>query len=389
MRTIVALMALAAVPRQGAVFEPEPRVISPGRDPVVSVRASGALSLLKVEGKDLWLETSFDGGDSFEQRVRVNDVSGEVSSHSESSPRMVVRTRSEFYVVWQTRRAGGGSALRFSRSMNWGETFDKAIDVAGSSPPQSFYTMSVSPQGTIYVAWLSSSAVYIAKSVDRGASFQPPVRVTADDSCPCCRPSISFTGGGNVHVAWRRVIEDNIRDIFISTSTDDGDTWKPGVRVAEDNWKLNGCPHSGAATAVLDNRLFVVWTTVRDSKGQLYLAWSDDAGLTFSPRVNLGGNVVDPNHSHMAPAGPGRLAVVFQGRESGRNQGWGPVNAWYREVDPSGEASALRQLGNAGKSASYPAVAFEEPGRLFVAWTEPAREGHNVVLIRGRSSDAR
>jgi hypothetical protein len=65
------------------------------------------------------------------------------------------------------------------------------------------------------------------------------------------------------------------------------------------------------------------------------------------------------------------------------------VNAWYREVDPSGEASALRQLGNAGKSASYPAVVFEDPGRLFVAWTEPAKEGHNVVLIRGRSSDAR
>jgi hypothetical protein len=381
-------MALAAIPRQSAVFEPEPRVVSPGRDPVVSVRASGALSLLKVEGKDLWLETSFDGGDSFEQRVRVNDVSGEVSSHSESSPRMVVRTRSEFYVVWQTRRADGGSALRFSRSMNWGESFSKAIDVAASAPAQSFYTMSVSPQGTIYLSWLSSSAVYIARSTDRGASFQPPVRITENDSCPCCRPSISFTGDRNVHVAWRRVVDDNIRDIFLSTSSDGGDTWKPGVRVAEDNWKLNGCPHSGAATAVLGKRLFVAWTTVRDSKGQLYLAWSDDAGRTFSPRVKLGDEVVDPNHSHLALAGPGRLAIVFQGRAPGRNQGWGPVNAWYREVDASGQVSGLQQLGNAGKSASYPFAAFEDPGRIFVAWTEPAKEGHNVVLIRGRRSDA-
>ena len=388
MRTIIVWMALAAIPRQSAVFEPEPRVISSGRDPVVSVRASGALSLLKVEGKDLWLETSFDGGDSFEQRARVNDVPGEVSSHSESSPRMAVRTRSEFYVVWQTRRAGG-SALRFSRSMNWGESFSKAIDVAPSAPPQSFYTMSVSPQGTIYISWLSSSAVYIAKSTDRGASFQSPVKVTDNDSCPCCRPSISFTGDRSVHVAWRRVVEDNIRDIFISTSTDGGETWKPGVRVAEDNWKLNGCPHSGAATAVLGKRLFVAWTTVRDSKGQLYLAWSDDAGRTFSPRARLGDNVVDPNHSHMAAAGAERLAVVFQGREPDRNQGWGPVNAWYREVDGAGGVSALQQLGNAGKSASYPAVAVEDPGRIFVAWTEPAKEGHNVVLIRGRRTGAR
>ena len=399
MRIISVMMALAAIPRPGAVFEPQPRAISAGRDPVVAVRASGALSLLKVEGKDLWLETSLDGGDSFEERVRINDIAGEVSSHSESSPRMVVRTRSEFYVVWQTRRAGGGSALRFARSVNWGESFSKAVNVDGSSaaPSQSFYTMNVSPRGTIYVAWLDgrdrgkgregSAAVYIAKSSDRGASFQPPVRVSLD-SCPCCRPSISFSGDDTVHVAWRRVIDDNIRDIFVSTSTDAGASWKPGVRVAEDNWKLNGCPHSGAATAALGKRLFVVWTTVRDSKGRLYLAWSDDNGQTFSPRVALGDRVVDPNHSYMAPAGD-RLAIVFQGREPDRNRGWGPVNTWFREVDAAGGLSALQRLGNAGASASYPALAFEDPGRIFVAWTEPAKEGHNVILVRGRRSDAR
>jgi hypothetical protein len=385
MKILIGLMALAAIPQQSAVFEPQPRAVSAGRDPVVAVRASGALSLLKVEGKDLWLETSFDGGDSFEQRVRVNDVPGEVSSHSESSPRLLVRSRSEFYVAWQTRREGGRAALRFSRSLNWGETFSKAMDVADSSPSQSFYTMSVSPRGTIYIAWLSSSAVYIARSMDRGASFAAPVRVTGDDSCPCCRPSISFTGESAVHVAWRRVIEHNVRDIFVSTSNDGGETWKPGVRVAEDNWKLNGCPHSGAATATLGDRLFVAWTTVRDGKGGLFLAWSDDGGQTFSPRVQLGEDVVDPNHSYMAAAGAG-LAVVFQGREAGRNEGWGPVKAWYREIGADGGLSALQQLGNAGKSASYPVFAFEEPGRIFAVWTET---GPSVVLMRGRRTGAK
>ena len=137
------------------IFESQPRIVAEGRDPMLAVRASGAVSLMKVVKNDLWVQTSFDGGDSFESGVRVNDIPGEVSSHGESSPQMQVRTRSEFYCLWQARRGEGeGSALRFARSMNWGESFSKAIDLDAGSPSQSFFTMSVSPTGVIFAAWL-------------------------------------------------------------------------------------------------------------------------------------------------------------------------------------------------------------------------------------------
>lgn len=390
-----AAIAVAAIPVYQVLFETKPRSVSSGRDPMISVRASGAVSLLKVETNDLWLQTSTDGGDSFESRVRVNDVAGEVSSHHESSPQLQVRTRGEFYVLWQTRRSGGdGSALRFSRSVNWGETFSPAIDVDGSqaAPSQSFYTMNVSPTGVIYVAWLDgrdrgrgkagTSAVYLARSNDKGLSFEAPVRVSLD-SCPCCRPSISFSGERKVHVAWRRVIGDNIRDIFVSTSEDAGTTWKDSVRVAEDNWKINGCPHSGAALAALSNTLFVSWATVRDGRADLYVASSRDGGTTFSPRIKVAENVLDPNHPYMLAAGD-KIALVFQGRDEGRQQGWGPLNIYYREIGVDNGLSRLSRIGNAGNSAAYPTLAFEEPGRVFIAWTENAGEERRVVLARGR-----
>jgi hypothetical protein len=387
--------AFAALPQPSVLFEATPRAVTPGRDPVLSVRASGALSLLKVENKDLWLQTSFDGGDSFEERVRVNDVPGEVSSHHESSPQMVVRTRSEFYVLWQTRRADtDGSALRFAKSVNWGESFSKAIDVDKSVPAssQSFYSMNVSPEGVIYVAWLDgrdrergrpgTSAVYIARSANKGVSFEPPVRVSMN-VCPCCRPSIAFGADKTVHVAWRGVVDDNVRDIYVSTSADAGATWREGVRVAEDNWKLNGCPHSGATMATAGSRLFIAWSTVREGKAQVYLASSEDGGKTFRSRMQLAEGVIDPNHPSMLMAGD-KVAVVFQGRQAEANQGWGPVGAWYREVDSDGRLSKLIRIGNAQKSASYPVLAFEEPGRIFVAWTEAGEEAPHVILARGR-----
>lgn len=194
-RTAILLAATSAVHTQGPVsFEPKPRAVATGRDPQLAVRASGAISLLKVHGGNLWLQTSFDGTDSFEPGVRVNDVAGEVASHAESSPQLSVRSRSEMYTLWQARRAGqaDAAALRFARSMDWGETFTKAIDVDPGSASQSFYSMNVSPKGAVFAVWLDgrdrgqgrpgTAAVYIAKSTNRGASFEKSVRVSFD-SC--------------------------------------------------------------------------------------------------------------------------------------------------------------------------------------------------------------
>ena len=119
LRSAVLFAAAATVHSVGPVsFEPKPRTVLTGRDPQLAVRASGAISLMKVESGNLLLQTSFDGTDSFEAPVRINDVDGEVVSHGENSPQMSVRTRSEFYALWQARRPGQGdaSALRFARS---------------------------------------------------------------------------------------------------------------------------------------------------------------------------------------------------------------------------------------------------------------------------------
>jgi hypothetical protein len=360
---------------------------------MLSVRASGAVSLLKVDKGNLWVHTSHDGGDSFEPPVRVNDTGGEVSSHGESSPQMQVRTRSEFYCLWQTRRADG-SILRFARSQDWGETFQKTIniDATPGAVSQSFFSMNVSPKGIIYAAWLDgrdrgkgragTSAVYLARSTDKGASFEKPVRV-ALDVCPCCRPSIGFSGSGLVHVSWRGVLDGNIRDIFVATSTDEGATWAEPKRVAEDNWALNGCPHSGAAMASIGKRLFLSWHTVRDQQNKLYLAFSDDAGKSFSPRIDISNGVLDPNHPYMLATGD-RIAMVFQGRDAAKANGWAPISAYYREFDVHGKLTSAERIGNAQASVSYPTLAIEEPGRLFAAWTETHKEDRVVVLARGR-----
>jgi hypothetical protein len=195
-------------------FEPTGRVLVKGSYPQLGVRASGDLFLLRLKDRNLWLQTSSDGGDSFDEGLRVNDA-GEVASHAENTPLMVVRSMREFYVLWTAEDGHDHTLLRLATSTNWGRSFGKSISVDPSgTASQSFYTLAVGPDGAVYAAWLDgrdrgqgksgSSALYVAKSTNRGQSFEKSVRV-ALNVCPCCRPSIAFTDAKTMHIGWRGV----------------------------------------------------------------------------------------------------------------------------------------------------------------------------------------
>jgi hypothetical protein len=389
---LVLALVLSAAPAGPVRFENKPRAVATGIFPQVAVRVTGDVSLLTVEGGDLWYLGSPDGGDSFPARVRVNEAPHEVMAHGENIPILVVRGMREFYVVWQGRSDNReGSALRLARSTDWGTTFSKPVPVDPGSESQGFYTMSVSPKGIVYVAWLGGgqhggegSGVYVARSADRGVGFEKSVRV-ASSVCPCCRPSLSFDDGDKVYISWRGVSHGDVRDIQVASSADGGGTWSKPAGIAEDNWRLNACPHSGASLAVLGKRLFVAWHTVREGTSQLYLAWSDDGGKTFSPRTNLRGTVLDANHPMLAAHG-NKVGVVFQGRDPNDNQGWGKQNAYYREIDAQGTLSGLVNAGHLDGSVNYPELLYEDPDHVFVVWHETSDEHSHVVMIRGRQN---
>jgi hypothetical protein len=84
----------------------------------------------------------------------------------------------------------------------------------------------------------------------------------------------------------------------------------------------------------------------------------------------------------------GKIAALFQGRDPGENNGWGKTAAYYREIDAAGRLSPLTRVGQLEGSASYPSLAWELPGRLFVVWTESSSDGAAVVLSRGRRTAA-
>lgn len=384
------------------VFEPQPRPVlaklglSGTRDASLSVSSSGMIGLLAVysdaSGSHVGYAMSHDGGDSFMPVIPVSPADAKVTSRGESGPQLAA-TPQAIYVLWQQRSEKGANQLAVARSLNFGKSFDPPVLVTGDESPgyHGFAALGVSPDGAVYVVWLDGReaggdagtfAVYISRSTDRGATFDAPHRV-ALSACPCCRPAIAFASGNEVIIAWRKVFDGAVRDLVLSVSHDGGATFAPEVRVAEDGWRLNACPDSGPSLAVKGSRVYLAWLTEgREQKARVQLAWSDDLGKSFHAPLVASEGVLDPNHPRLKVSEDGNLMLVFQGREARDQNGWGPVRVFLSQIGAGGVGKpALVPAGEA--SAAYPALGLGTAGRIYIAWTGSG-EASSVQLTRAR-----
>ncbi len=217
--------------------------------------------------------------------VRVNHRRGEGSLHAQAPPQVRVDPDGTVYVLWSNRipipeRRFPASNLYLARSTDGGNTFEPARpvndDFGGVPSSHTFHDLAIGPDGTLYVSWIDARRsdarhanshaphgavgpdLRVARSTDGGQTFTNIVVDTT--SCPCCRTALGVDLRGSVYVAWRKVLPESVRDIFVAVSQDAARIFTEPLRVATDNWVLNGCPHAGPALAL-------------DDRGQLHVAW--------------------------------------------------------------------------------------------------------------------
>ena len=386
-------------------FEPdsrailEPLQIESSRHPKVALRAAGRLFVLGVYTEDkvarLGLFDSRNGGDAFAPPLPLTEPGASVSSHGENSPSVLFGNNREMYVLWEQETEGEDTDLMFARSLDLGHRFDPPFPVTDKEVPSrnGFSSLSVAPNGDVYASWLDGrdgeetggTSVYIAKSTDLGESFGRNIPV-AEKVCDCCRPPVAFGNDGEVFVSWRHVFPGSIRDMVVATSRDGGETFDPPVRVSEDNWEIQGCPHSGPSLLQVGDRLYIAWFTGGgDAEPGIRLSWSEDGGASFGPPVYVSSGIVYANHPVLSEAFDGRVLLLFEGRAVSQEDEWGPVTAYLVEINDEGQVGEPTGVPGNGVSITYPALAGDNQGGVFVAWSEPnGKGGSQIVMSRGR-----
>jgi hypothetical protein len=398
MRYIHLLFALAACSRSPAVELSDPAPVSAptnvGAAPILAVGPGGTRAAAWVSapngGDDGRLYVSVDGA----LPVELRDPLGPIEAHGEAPPKLAFGRGGTLHALYVVGKVVPGerwprSALRHVGSADGGRTWDAPTSVVapagapGETPAgapfgsYNFHALYAAPAGALYAAWLAAdggkSGTYVARSTDGGRTWAAPTRVSAGESCPCCRTALASGGGDTVYVAWRAVLagpRGTVRDVVVARSADGGTTWQAPVRVHADEWVFDGCPHAGPSLQVdATGRVHVAWWTGKEGAAGVYYARSADGARTFSAPFALGvAEFSRPAHVQLALGDGGLVAAAW---DDGTLRVPQVVLRLSRD---GGEAFGAPQTVSApGRAATFPVLSLSGR-RVTVAWAEQSAE---------------
>jgi len=265
------------------------------------------------------------------------------------------------------------SALRYVRSADGGRSWSAPVTVTDDSATfgsHNFHALHVAADGTPYVAWLDGrtgkSSAWVTHSEDGGRSWTPNRRVEGDgEACPCCRTALA-SSGDTLFVAWRKVYPGNIRDVVVARSHDKGMTWDVPVRVHADEWVFEGCPHAGPSIRTdAQGRLHVAWWTGKEGAAGVFYARSDDGAQSFTAPVAIdSAEFSRPSHVQLALGDSGRVVVAWDDATSAT-----PRVLLRVSRDGGTRFGAAVPVSDSTRAASFPVLAVRGQ-RLTVAWSE-------------------
>lgn len=181
--------------------------------------------------------------------------------------------------------------------------------------------------------------------------------------CECCPTTAAVTSDG-VIAAFRNRTEDEIRDIYVSRL--ENGKWTEPRAVHNDNWKIAACPVNGPMLSARGRDVVIAWFTGKVEPGQVFAAFSKDAGRTFGAPIRLDDT-----------AALGRVDVELMPDGSA-------VATWIetldrrseyrmRRISASGDRGPVTKIADIGstRTSGYPRLA-RMGTELVFAWIESA-----------------
>lgn len=318
-----------------------------------------------------------------------------------SAPR-VVASGTDWFVNWAdvpsvTRLADGSLAahwlqksgpgtyaydVRLSYSRDEGRTWSRSFlpHHDGTKTEHGFASL-FEQRGGLGLVWLDGRAMGSASGAGEGAmtlrsaTFDRAWKQTTDLAvdtrvCECCPTSVAVTSEGPL-VAFRNRTEDEIRDIYVSRL--EGGQWTEPAPVYNDNWRIAACPVNGPMLSARGRDVAIAWFTMKDGQGQVFTAFSTDAGRSFGKPVRVDdAGALGRVDVELLQDGTGLVSWIEHAR--------GHAEFRLRRIERSGargEAVSVAPL-SATRTSGYPRIA-RQGNELVFAWVDVARGEPDVA----------
>jgi len=294
----------------GQLWHPVPLPGTDGKqafDPWVAFGKSGAYIAVLADAADIVIHRTSAGGQNWSPGVAVPRGSGGAFDH----PAIAVdRTNGRFagtvYVVAsQSARTPGGKKVyptSILRSVDGGKSFLPPVQVL----PNNFNNENGNPvvldDGTLVVPffeitingkWLEHPRLWVVRSEDGGASFSSPYLVMQQYSGHSF-PVLACSHGhspNRLYLTWVSKDPNGGENVYLSNSSDKGETWSPPVRVNEATGESNVSARIPAVAVSDAGTVGVTWIDRRAAPAgkcsNVFFAASRDGGQSFSPNVRI------------------------------------------------------------------------------------------------------
>jgi hypothetical protein len=325
-------------------------------------------------------------GKTFDQPIVIPN-SQNIQPHGENLPKIIFKPSSEIISLWgapstnlKNKYAG---MVFYAQSFDEGKTWStpKPLTNDTASYDQRYYDVALLPTGEVGIIWLDNrktarqegSALYFASTSGKNG-FQGERRI-AESCCQCCRTDLFVDSKGGIHTLYRGIIKDSIRDMVHAVSTDGGRTFSAPKRISEDNWIINGCPHTGPAMTENKEGLQFAWFTGGKDKGA-YFTSSRDNGNSFSSR-----NAISPlgSHPQLTALESGDLVVVWDETKAVGSNVFKQIGVQVRTTD--GQRLSNRFITTDTAMASFPVITPLKGKNSLIAYTQK-EAGKTYVLYQ-------
>ncbi len=252
-------------------------------------------------------------------------------------------------------------ALAWSQGITWGDRV-RVDDALGSGPHQAIhpYTIiddSLADNPRVYTVWEDDRdgngrhAIYFAKSTDLAASYSRPNVVVCNDSLDNIYPWMVKGASGAIYIAWQVRYPDTFWRVYLSKSTDGGDTFSPpdtirGPAIVNDKTDNNNFgPLPRIAVDPADSILYLVWTEAAGAlatKVRCSRSLSKDADFSGMVLVNVD-SARAAKHPAIVCDDNGRVFVTYE-RSDGGNTNDPQCDIYFNQSDNYGLSFGATEL---------------------------------------------
>jgi len=362
---------------------------------------------------ELLFRNSKDAGKTFSNLQNLSETSGNVHLHDLSA------AGNSVFVVWAANEnvTSTNKDIFFKRSINFGDSFDKTINLS-KNPDDSLdpHIISNANGSIVYVVWTECDIkhddpvcnILFTKSMNQGETFTDPLKIsnvkttsngnstlgnvlnqtransnlnvsasnkfsnsTIDNAISSINPSIvSSPNGSQIYVIWEQIMAaKGNSEILLTSSKDFGASFNRTFNVSN----TPGISRL-AYFQLLGNDIYLTWSDAVNSSGtfDIILRKIDAQGISKYVRnlSNNSGNSVSPN----LLAIDGKLFVTWIDYTENPS-----IILW--SGDTLGSYSIKEKLNSQQEEDYMDPQIFETKNKLLIYWTQYALGKHEIVLL--------